>query len=102
MCDESLLCHVPEEVVSISRDSLESRTLAENLRKEGFKIGRDKTRRLMKALHLKVKQKRIYKVTTNSKRQLPAAENVLNRQFSPQALNQAWGTDITYELRKGP
>ena len=79
-----------------SRDSLGSRTLAKNLRKEGFKIGRDKTRRLMKVLNLRVKQKCKYKVTTDSKHHFPVAENVLNRQFSPQAPNQAWGVDITY------
>jgi len=33
-----------------SRDSLGSRTMSENLRQEGFEIGRDKTRRLMKKL----------------------------------------------------
>ncbi len=45
-----------------SRDSLGSRTLAKNLRDEGFKIGRDRTRRLMKVLNLKVKQKKINRV----------------------------------------
>jgi len=85
-----------KELFRASRDSLGSRTLAKNLRKEGFKIGRDKARRLMKVLHLKVKQKRKYKVTTDSKHHFPVAENVLNRQFSPQAPNQAWGVDITY------
>jgi len=95
----------PEELVlrqrmkalfKASRESLGSRTIARKLCEEGFKIGRDRTRRLMKALNLKAKQKRKYKVTTDSKHQLPVAENVLNRQFSPQAPNQAWGTDITY------
>ena len=85
-----------KELFRASRDSLGSRTLGENLRNEGFKTGRDRTRRLMKKLNLEVKQKRKYKVTTDSKHQLPVAENVLNRQFSPQAPNQAWGTDITY------
>jgi transposase InsO family protein len=84
-----------KELFRASRDSLGSRTLAENLREEGFKIGRDRTRRLMKALNLKVKQKRKYRVTTDSKHQLPVAENVLNRQFLPAAPNQAWGTDIS-------
>ena len=79
-----------------SRDSLGSRTMTENLRLEGFEIGRDKTRRLMKKLQLKVKQKRKYKVTTDSKHNFPVAKNVLNREFSPSAPNQAWGTDITY------
>ena len=85
-----------KELFRASRDSLGSRTLAKNLRKEGFTIGRDKTRRLMKVLNLKVKQKCKYKVTTDSKHHFPVAKNVLNRQFSPQAPNQAWGVDITY------
>ncbi len=85
-----------KELFRASRDSLGSRTLMENLREEGFKLGRDRTRRLMKVLNLKVKQKHKYKVTTDSKHHLPVAENVLNRQFSPTGPNQAWGTDITF------
>ena len=79
-----------------SRESLGSRTMMKNLRAEGFEIGRERTRTLMKALNLKVKIKRQYKVTTDSKHRFPVAENVLNRRFSPQAPNQVWGTDITY------
>ena len=97
---------LPEELVALrrrmkalfaaSRDSLGSRAMVSDLRAEGFTIGRDRTRRLMKVLNLKVKQKRKYKVTTDSKHRLPAAENVLNWQFSPQAPNQAWSKNITY------
>ncbi len=79
-----------------SRDSLGSRTMMKHLREEGFEIGRDRTRRLMQALNLKVKPKRKYKVTTDSKHKFPVAENVLNRRFNPSAPNQVWGTDITY------
>ena len=85
-----------KELFRASRDSLDSRMLAKNLRGEGFEISRDRTGRLMKVLNLEVKQKRKYKVTTDSKHQLPIVENVLNRQLTPQAPNQAWGTDITY------
>jgi len=85
-----------KELFAASRSSLGSRTMMQNLRLEDFEIGRDRTRRLMKRLDLKVKQKRKYKVTTDSKHQLPVAQNVLNREFSPHAPNQAWGTDITY------
>ena len=81
---------------AVSRGSLGSRTMTENLRQEGFEIGRYKTRRLMKQLRLRVKQKRKYKVTTDSKHSFPVAENVLNREFSPSAPDQVWGTDITY------
>ena len=85
-----------KELFIASRGSLGSRTMMQNLRLEGFEIGRDRTRRLMKRLDLRVKQKRKYKVTTDSKHNLPVAQNILNRKFSPQGPNQAWGTDITY------
>ena len=79
-----------------SRDSLGSRTMMRKLREEGFAIGRDRTRRLMKALNLKVKRKCKYKATTDSKHQLPVAKNVLNQAFSPRDPNQVWSADITY------
>jgi len=85
-----------KELFRASRDSLGSRTMMKNLREEGFAIGRDRTRRLMKVLNLRVKQKHRYKATTDSKHNLPVAENVLNRQFNPTGPNQVWGTDITY------
>ena len=94
--EELVLRRRMKELFRASRDSLGSRTLMKNLHEEGIKIGRYRTRRLMKALNLKVKQKRRYKVTTDSNHTLPVAENVLNRQFTPQGPNQAWGTDITY------
>lgn len=96
---------VPEELAlrrrmkalfTASRDTLGSRTMMENLRGEGFAIGRDRTRRLMKAMNLVVKQKRKYNVTTDSNHHFPVAENVLGRQFSPPGPNQVWATDITY------
>ncbi|BBM01740.1 hypothetical protein GL2_18140 [Microbulbifer sp. GL-2] len=66
------------------------------LRKEGFKIGRYRVRKLMKQLGLVVKCKKRFTLTTDSKHCLPAAENLLNRNFSPAAKNQVWATDITY------
>ncbi len=75
-----------------SRDSLGSRMMMKNLRAEGFIIGRERVRQLMQVLNLRVKTKRKYKVTTDSKHRFPVADNVLNRQFSPPGPNQAWGT----------
>jgi len=85
-----------KELFIASRESLGSRTLKENLRSEGFDIGRDRVRRLMKSMNLEVKQKRKYKVTTDSKHRFLVAENILDRQFNPKAPNQVWGADITY------
>ena len=50
----------------------------------------------MKALNLKVKQKRKYKVTTDSQHKFPLAENVLERQFNPTTQNQRWASDIAF------
>jgi putative transposase len=85
-----------KELFAASRGSLGSRMMMWNLRSEGFEIGRERVRRLMKRMNLQVKAKRRYKVTTDSKHALRVAENVLNREFLPQAPNQAWATDITF------
>ena len=37
-----------------------------------------------------------FKVTTNSKHELPVAKNILQQNFSASALNQKWVGDITY------
>lgn len=79
-----------------SRNSLGSRMMKENLRGEGFAIGRARVRRLMKVLGLQVKRKRKYQTTTDSRHDYPVAENVLNQSFSPSAPNQVWTADITY------
>jgi len=85
-----------KELFHASRQSLGSRMMMQNLRDEGFDIGRYRVRVLMKSMGLVVKRKRKYRVTTDSKHKLPVAENILDRQFYPTAPNQIWATDITY------
>lgn len=94
--EELVLRQRMKALFKASRKSLGSRTLARKLREEGFEVGRDRVRRLMNVLNLRVKPKRRHKATTDSKHSLPVAENVLNRRFNPTGPNQAWGTDITY------
>ena len=79
-----------------SRGSLGSRELAKNLREEGIKISRERTRRLMKRLNLWVKQRIAYKVTTQRKHGDAVADNLLNQNFNPSAPNEVWAGDITY------
>ncbi|EPN60341.1 transposase IS3/IS911 family protein, partial [Pseudomonas syringae pv. actinidiae ICMP 18807] len=73
-----------------------SRRLVSVLRNEGVSIGRFKVRRLMKQQGLRPIWKRKFVHTTNSNHNLPVAENLLNRQFNPEAINQSWVADITY------
>jgi len=49
------------------RESLGSRRMIKQLRKEGFKVGRYRVRLLMKKLELIVKRKRRFVLTTDSK-----------------------------------
>ncbi|WP_122393038.1 IS3 family transposase, partial [Pseudomonas amygdali] len=63
---------------------------------QGIEVGLYKIRSLMRANGLRSTWKRKFVHTTDSKHDLPIAENVLNRQFEPEAVNKAWVADITY------
>lgn len=90
------LCHRMKTLFAESRDSVGSRQMMKQLRKEGFEIGRYRVRRLMKKLSLVVKRKKRFVLTTDSNHKEPMADNLLNREFTPDARNQVWTTDITY------
>ena len=73
-----------------------SRRIVDELKAQRIVIGRYKVRRLMREAGLKPVWKRKFVNTTDSKHDLPVAENLLNRQFNPSKSNQAWTSDITY------
>jgi transposase InsO family protein len=73
-----------------------SRRLAAALQAQGPAVGRYRVRRLMREAALRPVWKRKFVHTTDSKHELPVAENLLNRQFDVAAPNQAWTSDITY------
>ena len=66
------------------------------LRNQGEIINPKRVYRLMKEEALAAATPRSWKRTTLSDPSLPVAENLLNRQFSPEAPNQVWASDITY------
>ncbi|QFY42563.1 DDE-type integrase/transposase/recombinase [Candidatus Methylospira mobilis] len=51
---------------------------------------------LMQKNGIRARHKRRYKVTADSKHNLPVAANLLNRNFTPSGPNLAWTSDITY------
>lgn len=73
-----------------------SRRLACVLQNQGLEIGRYKVRTLMRKEGIKPVWKRKFLHTTDSRHDLPVAENLLGRQFNPSRPNQAWTSDITY------
>ena len=62
----------------------------------GIRVGKDRVQRLMKLHGIKARSKRKFVVTTDSKHDLPIAENLLARDFTPAAPDRVWSSDITY------
>src|SRR5690606_34749697 len=60
------------------------------LRKRGFYVSRRLIRERMKAMGLKVKYIKAFRVTTESDPSASFAPNLLDRDFSPEKANQAW------------
>jgi putative transposase len=69
------------------------------LRALGFKCGKKRVARLLKAEGLNAKSARQFRTTTQSDHRQAVAPNVLDRQFAVQPAgqpNQVWTADITY------
>ena len=79
-----------------TRHTYGSERLQADLADNGIRVGIHRIKRLRKQLGLRCKQKRKFKMTTDSNHGLPVASNLLDRQFTVAAPNQAWVTDITY------
>jgi putative transposase len=79
-----------------TRETCGPEHLQADLSDNGVQVGIHRIRRIRKKLGLRCKQKRNFKVTTDSKHNLPVAPNLLDRQFAVAAPNKAWVTDITY------
>lgn len=70
--------------------------IANELHDKGHHCGKNRVAKRMQVLGLKAKGKKKFKVTTDSKHNLPVASNLLNRDFSAASPNQKWVGDISY------
>jgi transposase InsO family protein len=66
------------------------------LKQNGFHVSRKRVARLMKESGISAKRSRRRVITTDSKHDLPIAENLLERDFGAEAPDKKWATDITY------
>ena len=73
-----------------------SRRMQIALTKQGYAVGRNKARTLMKEAGVQVRYRKKYKVTTNSQHPQPVFDNLLNRQFTVARPNQVYAADVTY------
>jgi putative transposase len=85
-----------QEIFKENRKAYGYRRVSDEMEKRGESCGWHKTSNLMRKLNLKPVVKRRFKLTTDSKHSLPIFTNILNRDFKPSKMNQAWTSDITY------
>jgi len=93
--DEKLIIEV-KAIHKKSNMSYGSRRISKYLQMNNYKVGRYKARSLMRKAGIECKQRRRYKITTQSDARLPVAKNILNRAFAVAKPNQVWLADITY------
>lgn len=90
------LIPVVQEAHRISKETYGTRRIVDEVKAVGVSCGREKAKTLMKLANVSAKQKRKFKVTTDSKHNLPVAPNLLNREFKVDEPDRAYVSDITY------
>ena len=93
---ELRLLRAIEAVHKSSRATYGSPRVFAQLKGLGHEVGKTTVERTMKKHGIRAKTKRKFRVTTDSKHDLPVAPNLLARNFSPEKPNQIWAGDITY------
>lgn len=79
-----------------SRQTYGGNRIYAELREQGIPCSKNRVVRLKRKAGIMAKTRRQFKVTTDSKHDLPISENILNRKFDVAAPNTHWGVDITY------
>jgi putative transposase len=90
------LIPIVQEAHRIATGTYGARRISEEVEAQGTTCGRTKAKTLMKLAKIAAKQKRKFKVTTNSKHNMPVAPNLLNREFEVEEPDRVYVSDITY------
>ncbi len=93
--DEALLVHIKAIHAEVKEEYGWPKMWKELLAR-GIRVGKERVRKLMQRHGIKARGKKKFVVTTDSKHDLPIADNLLQRDFAPEAPNQVWTSDITY------
>ncbi|MCF1458689.1 MAG: IS3 family transposase, partial [Shewanella sp.] len=85
-----------KETAKSSKDTYGSRRMKRVLNALGYPVSRNKARKLMREAGVKARQRKKYKVTTNSNHQQPVFENLVDREFDVAEPDQVYAADVTY------
>lgn len=80
----------------VSKGTYGARRMADEIRAQGTQCGRTKAATVMRLANVTAKQKRKFKLTTDSKHTLPVAPNLLQREFAVSEPDRCYVSDITY------
>jgi len=90
------LIPVVQEADRVSKQTYGARRIAKEVEAVGVPCGKTKARTLMKMANVSAKQKKKFKVTTDSKHNMPVAPNLLGRQFKVEEPDKVYVSDLTY------
>ncbi len=94
--ENEILSQQIKQIHQASRSTYGSPRIHASLVATGFQVGRQRVVRLMVKLGICARPKRKFKVTTDSKHDLPIAENALDRNFTADEPDRVWVADMTY------
>ena len=94
--DYDKLIPIVEKAHKVSKGTYGARRMAEEIEAHDSPCGRRKAATVMKLAEVAAKQKRKFKVTTDSRHDLPVAPNLLDREFVVNEPNRVYVSDITY------
>jgi transposase InsO family protein len=96
LSDAALLTHI-RAVFAANRGAYGWPRVWRQLLSQGVRVGKSRVQRLMQRHGIRARGKRRFRIaTTDSRHGLPIAPNLLDRNFTVAAPNQAWAGDVTY------
>jgi len=93
--NEKILMEIKESHKN-SRRIYGSPRITNELHSKGIRCGKNRVARIMKIHGIVAKAAKKFRATTNSKHNLPVAENLVNQNFESDRPNKVWASDITY------
>ena len=95
LSDDALLVHI-KAIHAQSRGAYGWPRIWKELLARGIRVGKDRVQKLIQLHGIKARGKRRFKVTTDSKHDLPISPNLLDREFTVSEPDRVWVGDITY------
>jgi transposase InsO family protein len=95
--DEQQALKLIKEIHQASKSRYGSPKITYELKKRGVSISRPRVARIMRKASIRsIVHKQFRICTTDSNHNYPVADNLLNRNFTPENIGKAWVSDLTY------